>query len=137
MVGYVYRNYVSNLNNTFIVVDISEQELTVYDGNKVYLETDVVTGKKGEHDTPTGMYKMGSKDTDTYLSSQTYGYNTHVDYWMPFNGGIGLHDAAWRNKFGGSIYERNGSHGCVNLPHNAAEDIYSHVKRGTKVLVHK
>lgn len=137
MIGYVYQKYVTNLNNTFIVVDISEQKLTVYDGNDIYLETDVVTGKKGEHDTPTGMYKMGSKDTDTYLSSQKYGYNTHVDYWMPFNGGIGLHDAAWRNKFGGSIYENNGSHGCVNIPHNDAEDIYNHVKRGTKVLVHK
>lgn len=56
---------------------------------------------------------------------------------MPFDGGIGLHDATWRNKFGGNIYINKGSHGCVNLPYQTAEYIYENVKVGTKVLVHK
>ena len=40
---------------------------------------------------------------------------------MPFNGGIGFHDASWRNTFGGTIYKKNGSHGCVNMPYAAAK----------------
>ena len=40
-----------------------------------------------------------------------------VTYWMPFNGGIGFHDATWRGCFGGQIYIWSGSHGCVNMPY--------------------
>ena len=43
---------------------------------------------------------------------------------MPFDGGIGLHDASWRSEFGSDIYLYNGSHGCVNLPYDAAKIIY-------------
>ena len=43
-------------------------------------------------------------------------YVTPVKYWMPFNGGIGLHDAVWQSAFGGERYKTKGSHGCVNLP---------------------
>lgn len=35
------------------------------------------------------------------------------------------------------IYLGNGSHGCVNLPNEAAETIYDNVEAGTKVLVHR
>ena len=56
---------------------------------------------------------------------------------MPFNGGIGLHDASWRSKFGGNIYVNNGSHGCVNIPPEYADDIFEIVNKGTKVLVQK
>ena len=31
-------------------------------------------------------------------------YVTPVKYWMPFNGGIGLHDAVWQSAFGGERY---------------------------------
>ena len=31
----------------------------------------------------------------------TYEYETQVTYWMPFNGGIGFHDASWQPYFGG------------------------------------
>ena len=75
------------------------------------------------------------KNTDTYLVGP--GYRTHVDYWMPFNGGIGLHDADWRSKFGGTIYEKNGSHGCINIPPKYADDVFYNVDKGTKVLVQK
>ena len=43
-------------------------------------------------------------------------YEAEVTYWMPFNGNIGIHDASWRYSFGGEIYKRNGTHGCVNAP---------------------
>lgn len=49
----------------------------------------------------------------------------------------GLHDADWQSSFGGTVYERRGSHGCVNIPPELTDDVYDSVKVGTKVLVHK
>jgi len=48
-----------------------------------------------------------------------------------------MHDATWRKKFGGTIYEKDGSHGCVNMPLDVTDDIYNNVSVGTKVLIHK
>ena len=133
--GYIKREYTETLTGKFVVVDISAQTLTLFNGNTIILETPVVTGDKDKYDTPTGKYEIRKKDTDTYLVGP--GYRTHVDYWMPFNGGIGLHDADWRSKFGGNIYVNNGSHGCVNIPPKYADDVFENVEKGTKVLVQK
>ena len=56
---------------------------------------------------------------------------------MPFDGGIGLHDATWRKRFGGEIYKTSGSHGCVNLPYNAAKQIYEFAYSGMPVIVYE
>ena len=53
---------------------------------------------------------------------------------MPFNGGIGFHDASWRNTFGGTIYKKNGSHGCVNMPYAAAKTLFENVYAGMPVI---
>ena len=63
-----------------------------------------------------------------------YEYETPVSYWMPFNGGIGFHDANWRSKFGGAIYQTSGSHGCVNLPPAKAAALYDLVYTGIPVI---
>ena len=56
---------------------------------------------------------------------------------MPFNKGIGLHDASWRKTFGGQIYMTSGSHGCVNLPSSFAANLYSQVTVNTPVVVYR
>ena len=134
-IGYVKKEYTEPLTGKFIVVDISNQTITLYENNTIILETPVVTGEKYYYDTPTGKFEIKKKETDTYLIGDDY--YTHVNYWMPFNGGIGLHDASWRSKFGGNIYVNNGSHGCVNIPPEYADDIFEIVNKGTKVLVQK
>lgn len=134
-IGYVKREYTETLNGKFVVVDISAQTLTLYDGNTIILETPVVTGDKDKYDTPTGKFEIQEKVADTYLVGP--GYRKHVDYWMPFNGSIGLHDAYWRSKFGGNIYVNDGSHGCVNISPKYADDVFENVEEGTKVLVQK
>jgi hypothetical protein len=53
---------------------------------------------------------------------------------MPFNGGIGLHDAVWQSAFGGERYKTKGSHGCVNLSMTAATNIYNLVEKGMPVV---
>jgi len=50
----------------------------------------------------------------------------------------GFHDATWRSdeEFGGDTYLWNGSHGCINLPYSAAEELYGLVHVGDKVHIH-
>ena len=55
---------------------------------------------------------------------------------MPFYGNIyGLHDATWRSYFGGTIYEYDGSHGCINMPLSVARRLYETIKVGTMVRI--
>lgn len=137
MYGYIRRNCTSKVASSAVVVDIDIQKLVLYENNRIIVETDVVTGTQGLYDTPIGMYSIRNKVTDTNLVSNEYGYNQPVDYWLPFYNGYGLHDASWRNKFGGDVYIKNGSHGCVNIPPRYADDVFDNVDRGTKVIVHK
>lgn len=65
------------------------------------------------------------------------GYASPVNYWVPFTGNVGLHDAdGWRSSYGDEIYLTNGSHSCVNLPLSAAKLIYNAVEIGTAVIVY-
>lgn len=133
--GFVNKQYTKELNNLFVEVDKSKQILYIYFNNELILTTKVVTGKDS---TPsdTGLFKIYSKETDTYLTDVRT-YNSHVNYWMPYNGGEGLHDATWKKEFGTEAYHTSGSHGCINLPLDIAKLIYGTVEVGTKVLVHK
>lgn len=128
---------------TFVEVDISSQHAYFYkDGNCVW-ESPIVSGTATdpERATPTGVFSLNYKETDRILRGPVDkktgkpSYESHVDYWMPFNGGIGLHDASWRSKFGGNIYVNNGSHGCINLPKDRAQALYGMIGKGTVVIV--
>lgn len=134
LIGFVDKQYTKDLTGVFVLIDISDQKLYLYDDNHVLLSTNVTTGKD---DSPTnlGLFEIYSKERSRYLVGK--GYRSYVEYWMPFDGGIGLHDASWRSKFGGNIYHQNGSHGCVNIPKDLADDIYNKVQVGTKVVVRK
>lgn len=132
--GIIYSDNLELLPSLFVEVDISDQELNLYKDNESILCSSVVTGKTSSP-TNEGYFDIDWMTTDTYLKGADY--CTHVDYWMPFDGGIGLHDASWRDSFGGDIYIDNGSHGCVNLDYNTASTIYDYVEPGSRVLVHK
>ena len=54
---------------------------------------------------------------------------------MPFFNGYGLHDATWRDEFGGTIYKTNGSHGCINLPYSKAEILFNNISAGCTIVV--
>ena len=131
--GYLYKDYTKEMNGKFIVVDKSEQRMTLYNNNEVMVQTPVTTGKDS---TPsdTGYFEIYSKSRNEYLMN-----NSFVQYWMPYNGGEGIHDASWRGEgeFGTDIYHKSGSHGCINTPLEEVIQIYDNVKVGTKVLVHK
>ena len=132
--GLAYYKY---KYKTFVLVDISEQTLWFYKNGKQVMKTDVVTGTRGVHNTPTGTFKIRSKQKNIWLRGSTW--NSHVDYWMAFKGsGWGLHDASWRTSAQFSnhkTYLSNGSHGCVNMRPAAAASLYGMVKTGTKVII--
>ena len=124
----------------YIDIDLSEQEARMYDeaGNQIWA-TAIVSGKPdGKHATPTGVWKINSKESPSILNGENDEYHTKVDYWMPFVGnGIGLHDASWQSSFGGNRYrEGAGSHGCVNISPSAAAALYGICSIGDVVVVH-
>ena len=47
--------------NTYMEVDITEQHIWFVVNGQVALETDVITGTKGVHDTPTGVFQILEK----------------------------------------------------------------------------
>lgn len=120
---------------TYIEINLSSQHLWFYKNGECILSTSLVSGKvSAGYNTPTGVFSIYSKSTDTYLEGEDY--RSFVNYWMPFYGGYGLHDATWRGSFGGEIYLYNGSHGCVNLPLSSASTIYANAPVGTKVILY-
>lgn len=117
---------VEGIGNTYVEVDLTNQYAFVYIDGKLVVETAVVTGLAGtSRATPQGTYMLKNKMKNVTLVGDNY--RTPVSYWMPFNGGIGLHDATWQPRFGGELYRTRGSHGCVNLPLKKAGDIYDAV----------
>jgi lipoprotein-anchoring transpeptidase ErfK/SrfK len=112
---------------------MSKQHLWFYKNGSLIVQGDVVTGNVSENDaTPAGIYRLKFKQTNAILRGPDY--SAHVDYWMPFNGGIGIHDAGWRSEFGGNIYRTNGSHGCVNSPYYLAKTIFDNIEEGNPVI---
>ena len=127
----------------YIEIDLTRQHLWVYQKGKVAFETDVVSGKDTpERRTPDGTFMTYDKQKDKVLRGDvqpdgSYGYESHVNFWIRLtNTGVGLHDATWRSNFGGKIWITNGSHGCVNLPYNAAKTIYEMVPERMPVIIY-
>lgn len=123
-----------DIGDTYIEVDMGEQMMYYYLDGKLELETPVVTGNTGRRmGTPEGVNYVYGKARNRVLSGP--GYKSHVNFWMPVKGNIGIHDAAWRNEYGGEIYKNAGSHGCINTPYEAMSELYDMVEIGTPVVM--
>lgn len=119
--------------NTYVEINLTAQHLFLYIDGEMVLESDFVSGNSSRgYDTPAGIYGLTYKQRDATLVGETY--RTPVNFWMPFNNNVGMHDATWRDSFGGNIYKTSGSHGCINLPYAAAKEIYGYVEKGTPVI---
>ena len=132
---------VNDLGNTYIEVDLSEQHMYYYQDGADIFESDFVSGNMSYADRQThaGIFTLYyKKSPDVLRGSQkadgTYEYEQKVEYWMPFDGGIGFHDATWRDEFGGDIYLTNGSHGCVNLPPENAAVLYDLIQYNVPIV---
>ncbi len=112
-----------------IYIDLTNQKLLAYEGDKKVHEFLVSTGKWGQ--TPTGTFYTWVKLRATLMSGGdkakgTYYYLPNVQYTMffynneiPKTRGYAIHGAYWHNNFGHPM-----SHGCVNMKTEEAALVY-------------
>ena len=124
---------------TYVEVDVLNQRVYYYIDNELYYDCGCVTGTEGSHSTPSGIFSIIDKENGRYLmgynSDGSVAYKAYVEYWMSFYPHYGLHDASWRDSFGGERYLYDGSHGCVNLSRYSAGKIYGALDYDTPVIV--
>ncbi len=123
------------IDSTYVEVDMTEQKMYFFAEGDMVLDTDVVTGctSKGMG-TPELVCYVYGKSRDAILKGKNY--RSFVNYWVPVYGGIGIHDATWRDEFGGELYIKSGSHGCINTPLEKMSELYEMLAIGMPVVIH-
>lgn len=119
-----------------IIVDISNEKLTAYDGDTIFMEEPISTGLD-DTPTPRGQFTVFKKMPSRYMqgpipevSDQFYDL-PGVPWNLYFtSGGAVIHGAYWHDHFGSKW-----SHGCVNLPPQKAKELYEWTELGTTVVV--
>ena len=127
----------NDIGDTYVEICISQQRMWCYQYGTCIVDTPVVTGNpnKGNATPSGGVWAIDAMKRNAILVGE--GYQSPVDFWMPFNGDVGIHDMQTRAYFGGTIYLTNGSHGCVNTPYEQAQTIFNTVSVGTPVIVYE
>lgn len=124
-----------DIGDTYIEVDMTNQKLYYYVDGELVIDTPVVTGNMIRNwDTPSGTNYVYFMQRNRTLHGANYA--TFVNYWIAVVGHIGIHDATWRDDFGGDIYMTEGSHGCINTPMEAVSELYELVEVGTPVVMY-
>ena len=146
IVGYVDKSQVEHIDdvNNYVVVDISDQNVKVLNGCDVLVDSPCVTGAPSSP-TETGLFSVWRDEGMRYLGCDN---SPWVNVMKSFDGNRGLHDAeryteangfkhGWRDssEFVPTTYLVNGSHGCVNMPHDEAMELDQLITKGSKVLV--
>lgn len=117
-----------NSNQRWILVDLSSQRLTAWEGNNPVYSVIISSGREGER-TPTGVFWVQAR----YVSSrmQGEGYDIpDVPYAMYYDGNYAIHGTYWHSSFGTPV-----SNGCINVAVNHAEWLYNWSSMGTAVVV--
>lgn len=132
------RNGTDDLAGSYIEVSLDAQHLWLYKDGALVTETDIVSGAPTKkRQTYRGAWPIAYKASPFTMSSEEYGYELTVKYWMPFVYGQGLHDASWQTAFGGDRYKTgHGSHGCINLPEDQAALIYNTIDGGYPIIIY-
>jgi lipoprotein-anchoring transpeptidase ErfK/SrfK len=132
-----------------IVVDLNAQIVTAFEGEQLVFSQRCSSGAKGT-ETPTGEFSTYHKGPSVHMTNDGDAlekiYNLPGVPWCSFFTGLGnaFHGTYWHNDYG-----RPRSHGCVNLPSEAAKFLYRWTKpnvppdasyihkpgEGTKVMI--
>lgn len=136
------RGEQNDIGDTYIEIDLSRQHLWAYKDGELIYDAAIKTGKVNDYnETPRGVNMIWSREEDRTLNGHYKDgtpYNSPVKYWMPVNyGGVGMHDASWVERFGGTEYIHNGSNGCINLNLKTAKFIYDNYRNGTPVVIYE
>ena len=124
-----------------IVVSIQKEELIALENGAVKVDSLVTTGRPALP-TVTGVFHIFRKESpyrmtsDWPPSSPYYFPPTWMSWAMEFeSSGYFIHDAPWRSKYGPGTNGNNGTHGCVNVPHDAMSTLYGWTDVGTTVVI--
>ncbi len=107
-----------------IHVDLALQLVTAFEGDRLVSSARCSSGAKGTR-TPTGDFRTYHKGPSIHMTNQDSEDKNVYDLpgvpWVSFftGEGVAFHGTYWHNDFG-----RPRSHGCVNLPIQAAKFIY-------------
>lgn len=135
----------------YIVVSISDQTLTAYQGDQVILQTLVSTGVEPNH-TEVGYFRVRIKYALKDMTGVTDGSGAVTEVGVASQGASGteylvsdvpdvmfinfqaeaLHGAYWHNNFGQRM-----SHGCINLPLDVSAFLFDWAPLGTAVTVYE
>ena len=118
-----------------IEVNLSQQQAFLFENGQVVQSWYISSGRDG-FNSSTGDFRIRAK-----LESQNMGnpdltkapnyYTENVPWVMYYNADEALHGAYWHNNFGNQM-----SHGCINMPVDAAAYVYTWAPIGTEVSVH-
>jgi hypothetical protein len=106
-----------------IEVDLEKQWLIAYEGSRPVFVTRIATGYF-PGDTPQGEYQIERKQPSRHMASEEVGKNQFDLPGVPWVcyiswTGVSIHGTYWHNNYGTPQ-----SHGCINLPPQAAKWIY-------------
>lgn len=121
---YVWKPWASPTGPVVIIVSIPEQRMAVYRNGIRIGRSTVSTGSAG-HGTPTGVFTVLQKKVDHESSLYKGAKMPHMQRlsWS----GIAMH--------AGHLPGYPASHGCVRLPADFAEKLYSVTTTGTTVVI--
>lgn len=126
----------NDIGGTYVEISIKEQRMWCYKDGQLVVDTPVITGNHSTgYDTPSGsVWAIDAKQTNRQFDL----YDAYVNFWLPFNGNVGIHDASWRTpeQYTKTFYENSGSHGCINTPYEAAKKVHATVGIGDPVIVY-
>ena len=122
----------------WVDISLADNSVTAYVGGKVAGGPYYMVPGAPDTPTVTGTCHVYLKyDVQTMRGENADGskYETEGVPWVTyFTGSYAMHGAPWRSSFGWSGY--GGSHGCVNMPVDAAKFIYDWTDMGDTVVVH-
>ncbi|MCU0692937.1 MAG: L,D-transpeptidase [Polyangiaceae bacterium] len=126
----------------WIDINLSEQTLVAFEGDRPVYATLISSGKKGptkatDHSTVVGAFRVREKhvtatmDGDGAAPGEGPYSIQDVPYVMYFKGSYAIHGAFWHSNFGNRM-----SHGCVNLAPLDAKRLFFWVEPRTPVGWH-
>lgn len=118
-----------------LVVDLSDQQLTVYDRNEQVVRVIPVSTGKASTPTPTGHASVLTKYRSVTMRGRNY-VAPGVPYAMCITANelICMHGAPWQED-AGQAFGVPRSHGCVRMPTHQARWLFENTRKGTKVII--
>ncbi len=118
-----------------LVVDLSDQQLTVYDRNEQVVRVIPVSTGKASTPTPTGHASVLTKYRSVTMRGRDY-VAPGVPYAMCITAdeAICMHGAPWQED-AGQAFGVPRSHGCVRMPTHEARWLFENTPKGTKVII--